>query len=186
MRIFAILLLAIVGTPAVHAQKFGYVDTDYILGQMPAYRSAQAQLDELAKTWQDEADKLKRSLDQMFREYKAEELLLSPQQRKEREELIVKRESELNAYREQKFGYNGELFKKREELIKPIQDKVYEAVQKLAKEQNLDFIFDKGGDLIMLYSNPRFDKSDEVLENLGIAPQENTTPGGTTPGGNNR
>jgi outer membrane protein len=179
MRTLAIILFSLFAMQTANAQKFGYVDTDYILSQMPAYRSAQAQLDDLAKEWQAAADNMKKSLDQMFRDYKAEEMLLSPQQRKEREELIVKREAELNAYREQKFGYNGELFKKREELIKPIQDKVYEAVQKVAKEQNLDFIFDKGGDLIMLYSNPRFDKSDEVLESLGIAPQDTSKPGNT-------
>jgi outer membrane protein len=103
-------------------------------------------------------------------------MLLSPQQRKEREEIIIQKEQELNTFREQKFGYQGELFKKREELIKPIQDKVFEAVQKVAKEQALDFIFDKSSDLIMLYSNVRFDKSDEVLEALGIAPQEEIKP----------
>ncbi len=170
------VLLMIATALSASAQKFGFVDTDYILSQMPSYRSAQSTLDQLAADWQAEADKKKQNLDLMFREYKAEEMLLSPQQRKEREEIIIQKEQELNTFREQKFGYQGELFKKREELIKPIQDKVFEAVQKVAKEQALDFIFDKSSDLIMLYSNVRFDKSDEVLEALGIAPQEEIKP----------
>ena len=175
-KIILPVLLCTASALSVSAQKFGFVDTDYILSQMPSYRSAQTTLDQLSTEWQAEADKKKQNLDLMFREYKAEEMLLTPQQRKEREEIIVQKEQELNAFREQKFGYQGELFKKREELIKPIQDKVFEAVQKVAKDQALDFIFDKSSDLIMLYTNVRFDKSDEVLEALGVAPQEEKSP----------
>jgi outer membrane protein len=177
MKKWMLPLLLIAGSAmSASAQKFGFVDTDYILSQMPSYRSAQSTLDQLSGEWQAEADKKKQNLDLMFREYKAEEMLLTPQQRKEREDIIVQKEQELNTFREQKFGYQGELFKKREELVKPIQDKVFEAVQKVAKDQALDFIFDKSSDLIMLYTNVRFDKSDEVLEALGIAPQEETKP----------
>ncbi|MEN9511572.1 MAG: hypothetical protein RLZZ370_1391, partial [Bacteroidota bacterium] len=104
------MLLIAGSTMSASAQKFGFVDTDYILSQMPSYRSAQSTLDQLSAEWQAEADKKKQNLDLMFREYKAEEMLLSPQQRKEREEIIVQKEQELNAFREQKFGYQGELF----------------------------------------------------------------------------
>ncbi len=166
------LILTIVAFSAcsfASAQKFGFVDTDYVLSQMPEYRSAQKQIDELSNKWQKEADDKKASLDQMYKDYNAEKLLLTPQQCKEREDEIVKTEDELYAFQQEKFGPEGELFKKRQEFVKPVQDKVYSAIQKVAKENGLDFIFDKSGDLIMLYSNPKYDKSDLVLSELGIA-----------------
>lgn len=161
------LLLMNVGASA---QKFAYVDTEYILSQIPEYRSAQKQIDELAEKWQKEIDTKYAQIDKMYKDYKAEEVILNGEQKKQREADIIAKEKEVKKFQQDKFGYEGEMFKKRQELIKPIQDRVFEAIQKVAKESALDFIFDKSGDMVMLFSNARFDKSDEVLEELGITP----------------
>jgi len=172
----------------VQAQKFSYVDTEYILGQIPEYRSAQTQIDEVAEKWQKEIDDKYASIDKMYKDYRAEEVILNGEQKKQREAEIIAKEKEVKKLQQEKFGYEGELFKKRQELIKPIQDRVFEAIQKVAKENNLDFIFDKSGDMVMLFSNARYDRSDEVLEELGITPikeDKNPSGGDLPPGGNN-
>jgi outer membrane protein len=150
------------------AQKFGYVDTEYILDMMPDYRSAQKQLDMMAEDWQKEMDKKQEAIDKMHRDLKAEQILLTEDLRKKREQEIKEKEKELKDFRNEKFGYEGELFKKRQELIKPIQDKIFVAIQNIAKKNAFDFIFAKSGEMIMLYSNAKYDKSDEVLSELGV------------------
>lgn len=164
------------------SQRFGYVDTEYILDLLPEYRSAQKQLDQIADDWQKEMEKMQVQIDKMNKDYQAEQVLLTEDLRKKREEEIKSKEKELKDYRTKKFGYEGDLFKKRLELVKPIQDKVFDAVQKVAKQSALDFIFAKSGELIMLYSNARYDKSDEVLTELGVA--INKTDKNKTPGNN--
>lgn len=152
------------------AQKFAYVDTEYILDEMPEYRAAQEKLNDLAKDWEKQIQTYKRSIDKMFRDYRAERLILSEAVKKEREEAIFAKEKELEEYKKAKFGSGGELDKKREELLKPIQDKVFDAIQELAKDNALDFVFDKSGSTTMLFTNSKFDRSDEVLDYLGIVP----------------
>ncbi|MGB1037106.1 MAG: OmpH family outer membrane protein [Bacteroidia bacterium] len=169
-------MLALV-TLNASAQKFAYVDSEYILSQMPAYKSAQTQLNELSKTWQDEIDKEFEAIDKLYKQYQAEKVLLTKDMQTKRENEIIEKERAAKKLQNEKFGYEGELFKKRSELIKPIQDKVYEAINKVAKSNGLDFIFDKSGDMLMLVSNPKYDRSDEVLEELGVVP--------TKGGGNN-
>ena len=154
------------------AQKFGYVDTDYILGQMTEYKAAQKQLNELSQKWENELKTMKDEVDKMYKDYKSEEILLSPSQRKEREDQIVAKEDGMKKFEQQKFGVEGELFLKRKELIKPIQDKVFAAIQKVAKNNGLDFIFDKSANMNILFSNPKFDRSDDVLDELGVVPEE--------------
>lgn len=166
-RIILFLVLLSIGSLA-QAQKFGYVDTEYILDMMPDYRSAQKQLDMMAEDWQKELDKKQETIDRMYRDLQAELVLLTEELRKKREQEIKDKEKELKDFRNQKFGYEGELFKKRQELVKPIQDKIFVAVQNIAKKNAYDFIFAKSGELIMLYSNAKYDKSDEVLAELGI------------------
>ncbi len=156
----------------VNAQKFGYVDTDYILEKMPTYKSAQKQIDDLSAEWQKEIDDQYAAIDKLYKDYIAEEPLLTPAQKKDREQIIVNKENEVKALQQKRFGIDGDLFKKRQELIKPIQDKVFEAVKKVARDNALDFIFDKAGGIVMLFSNPKYDKSDEVLEELGVATQD--------------
>ncbi len=152
------------------AQKFAYVDTEYILSLLPDYKSAQKKLNEIAENWQKEVDKKYEDIDKMYKEYQAEKILLTPEQQKVREDDIINKEKDAKKFQQDKFGYEGELFKKRQELVKPIQDKVYEAIQKIAKDENLDFIFDKSSDMTMLYSNAKYDKSDNILSLLGVAP----------------
>jgi len=159
----------------------GYVDTDYILGRMAEYKSAQTQLEDLSAKWEADAQKLQNQLTQMEKDYQAEEILLTSDQKKVKKDAIQIQEKELMKYREEKFGSNGALFKKREELIKPIQDKLFEAVQAVAKKEGFDFVFDKASGVQMLYANPKFDKTFEVLEELGIPLTENeSNPKGKT------
>ena len=163
-----VTLLIILATFQVKAQRFAYVDSEYILSQMPAYKSAQTQIDELSKKWQEEIETKFAEIDKLYKVYQAEKVLLTKDMQTKRENEIIELERAAKKLQNDKFGYEGELFKKREELIKPIQDKVYEAINKVASENGLDFIFDKSGDMLMLVSNSKYDRSDEVLEELGV------------------
>jgi len=166
------------------AQKFAYVDTEYILDMLPEYKSAQKQLDLIAETWQKEIETKQAEIDKMRKDYQAEQILLTEEMRKKKEAEIAAKEQDLKEFTNKKFGYEGDLFKKRQELIKPIQDKVFNACQKIAKQSALDFIFAKSAEFIMMYSNARYDKSDEVLAELGVTVTKNkTTKTGTTGGG---
>lgn len=165
------LLLSLIAFNA-KAQKFGYVDTDFILGQLTEYKAAQKQLNEIAQKWEGDLKIMKDEVDKMYKDYKSEEILLSPTQRKEREDAIVAKEEAIKKFEQEKFGVNGELFKKRQELIKPIQDKVYAAIQKVAKNNGLDFIFDKSANMNILFSNPKYDRSSDVLDELGVTQTE--------------
>ena len=153
-----------------YAQKFAYVDTEYILSLLPDYKSAQKNLNEIAENWQKEVDQKYEDIDKLYKEYQAEKILLTADQQKQREDDIITKEKDAKKFQQDKFGYEGELFKKRQVLVKPIQDKVFEAIQKIAKDEVLDFIFDKSSDMTMLYSNAKYDKSDNVLTSLGVAP----------------
>lgn len=155
-------------TGKLYSQKFCYVDTEYILDKIPEYKSAQKQLDNLADEWKKEIDRMAKEIEALYKQYQAEQLIVPEDVRKKKEEEITKKEDELNKYKESKFGKEGELYKKRKELIKPIQDKVFDAIQKLAKEEAMDFVLDKAGAVTMLYTNAKYDRSDEVLEILGI------------------
>ncbi len=164
-----------------NAQKFAYVDTEYILSQMPTYKSAQTEIDELSKKWQAEIDTKFEAIDKLYKQYQAEKVLLTKDMQLKRENEIIEEERAAKKMQNQKFGFEGELFKKRQELIKPIQDKVYDAINKVAKNNGLDFIFDKSGDMLMLVSNSKYDRSDEVLEELGVVPTKGKNSGGDLP-----
>lgn len=168
-KIFLIFLLIGTAFANASAQRFGYVDTEYILDLLPEYRSAQKQLEQFSADWEKEIEKKQAVIEKMYRDYNAEQVLLTEDLKKRREQEISDKEKDLKEYRNAKFGFEGELFKKRQELIKPIQDRVFEAVQKVAKQSALDFIFAKGSEMIMLFANAKYDKSDEVLAELGVA-----------------
>lgn len=169
------LIFSVLWAADVQAQRLSlaYVDSDYILNRMPEYQSAQQQLNESAVKWEKEALDMETALVQMQRDFAAEEILLTAEQRKERKESINQQEKKLIDFRQDKFGTEGALFKKRAQLVKPIQDKMFEAVQAVAKAQGLDYIFDKASGVQMLYANPRYDKTFEVMEELGIPLTEN-------------
>jgi len=154
------------------AQKFAYIDTEYILAAMPEYKAAQSEIEVLSKEWADEIDTKKKEIDALARSLAAEVVLLTELKKEQREKEIKQKEKELGELQQRRFGYDGDLFKKRTELIKPIQDRIYEACQKLCREKAYDFLFDKSGGLTVMFANPRFDKSDELLEIMGVAAQK--------------
>jgi len=151
-------------------QKYAYVDSEYILENIPEYAAAQNKLDELSIDWQKEIEAKFKEVDSLYKKFETESVLLPEDIKTKRENEIVAKEKEAKALQKQRFGKEGDLYKKRTELVKPIQDKVYNAVEELATEGSYGIIFDKSGSLTMLYSNPKLDKSDEVLEKLGYKP----------------
>lgn len=166
-KLAAIITLLLLGTGVASAQKFCYVDTDYILAQSPAYQAAQTELNNLSVQWQKEVEGKFAEIDLMYKNFNQEKILMTDELRQKREAEIVQKEKEAKDFQKSKFGVDGELFKKRQELIKPIQDQVFGAVKTMAERDNYGVVFDKSSDLTMLYTNPKYDKSDEVLEILG-------------------
>ena len=163
-----ILILAVCFTSlGVNAQKFAYVDSDYILERMPEYGSAQDQLDKLSLNWQEEIEELYQQIDQLYKKYQADKILLTQEMKNKRESEIINKEKDAKELQRTRFGPEGDLYTKRKELIKPIQDKVYNAIQDFSNEKRYDIIFDKSSNLIMLFSNPSLDKSDDILKMLG-------------------
>ena len=150
------------------SQKYAIIDTRYILDKMPEYTTAQAKLDDIAGDWQKEIDSLQSQLDKMYKDYDAEQVMLSEDLRKKREDQLFGKEKNLRDLQRKRFGFEGDLFKKRQELIKPVQDKVYNAVQRLASQRGYDFILDKSEGITVIFADPKLDKSEDVLRELGI------------------
>jgi outer membrane protein len=167
----------------VQAQKFAYVDTQYILDNIPEFAEAQAQLDELSTQWQKEIEAKFADVDKMYKDYQTQSVLLPDDMKKKKEQEIVEKEKDAKNLQRSRFGKDGDLFKKRQELVKPIQEKVYNAIQELATNNNYAVVFDKGGSLTMMYANPKYDISDDVLDNLGANLNNRKGKGktGTTP-----
>tara|TARA_B110000093_G_C12896845_1_gene378605 strand:- start:63 stop:659 length:597 start_codon:yes stop_codon:yes gene_type:complete len=182
IKITTLFAIFAFSSTSVLAQKFAYVDSEYILSQMPAYKSAQTQLNEISKQWQSKVDEKFVEIDKLYKQYQAEKVLLTKDMKTKRENEIIEKERAAKKFQNDKFGYEGELFKKRSELVKPLQDKLYEAINKVAKGNGLDFIFDKSGDMLMLVSNSKYDRSDEVLEELGVVPSKNGNDNNLPPG----
>lgn len=150
------------------AQKYAIIDTRYILDKMPDYTQAQKQLDGIAAGWQKDIDTKQAGLDKMYKDYEAEQVMLSDDLKKKREDQLFLKEKELRDLQRQRFGFEGDLFKKRQELIKPIQDKVYNAVQKISTQRGYDFVLDKSEGITIIFADPKLDKSEDVLKELGI------------------
>jgi len=164
----AVLLLA--SAVAVRAQRLAYVDSEYILKHIPEYVSAQKQLDDLATNWQEEVDKQYGEIEKLYKAYQNDQVLLNDDMRRRREDEIVNKEKEVKEYQRQKFGYEGELYKERIRLVKPIQERVAKAIQDVANNQGLDLILDKGSEVTFLYANPKLDKSGDVITRMGFKP----------------
>lgn len=165
-RTLIIGLLSLIST-ATFAQKFAYVDTDYILKSIPAYESAQEQLEIMSKDWQAEIEAKYAEVEKMYKEYQAEKVLLTEDMKQKREEEIVAKERQTKELQKKYFGAEGDLYKKRQELIKPLQDDIFNAIKEIATAGNYAFIIDAAGGATFLYSDPKFDKSDDVLQKLG-------------------
>jgi outer membrane protein len=151
------------------AQRYAFIDTDFILEQIPAYQDAKTEVDAQAEKWQKQIEARYDEIEQMYTAYKAEQVLLTPEMRKQREDEIIKKEKDAKDFQREKFGVDGELFKLRQELIKPIQDSVFDAVRKMAEQKSYAVIFDKAASSsAIIYSNPKYDQSKEILQRLGF------------------
>ena len=150
------------------AQRYAVIDSKYILDKLPEYKDAQKRLDQFSEQWQQEIDLKQAMMDKMYKEYDAEQVMLSDVLKKKREDELYNKEKELRDLQKKRFGFEGDLFKKRQELIKPIQDRVFNAVQKLAVEKQYDFILDKSEGITVIFADPKLDKSEDVLRNIGV------------------
>ncbi|CAN5143903.1 hypothetical protein BH23BAC1_BH23BAC1_01510 [soil metagenome] len=168
MRKFTFLLVFLSLSFLGFSQKFGYVDSNYILSKMPDYKKAQDEINKLSLSWQDEIQNQYKEIEGMYDALKAEEVLLTSDMKNDRLAEIQKKEHEVKEYQKKVFGYEGLFFLKKKELIKPVQDEVFEAVNKIAVNNRLQIVFDKSGDLVMIYTDPIHDYTDLVLEELGL------------------
>lgn len=167
-KIILVVCCMVFAAIAAIAQKYAIIDTRYILDKMPEYNQAQKQIDATAADWQKDIDAKQLALDKMYKDYDAEKVMLSDDLRKKREDQLFLKEKELRDLQRQRFGFEGDLFKKRQELIKPIQDKVYNAVQKMAVQRGYDFVLDKSEGITIIFADPKLDKSEDVLKELGV------------------
>jgi len=169
-RIILILGFTFISLTAAFAQRLAYVDSDYILKHMPEYISAQKLLAALSNQWQKEVDQRYQEIDRLYKAFQADQVLMTPDMKKRREAEIADKEKTAKDFQRQKFGPEGELAQRSTSAIKPIQDKVAKAIQAVAEDQTLDMVFDKNSEVMMLYANPRYDKSADVLTKLGLKP----------------
>jgi outer membrane protein len=184
-KLLFIFILCISATYTVNAQKFAYVDSEYILENLPEYKSSQQQLDRVSLQWQKEIEAKFAEIDKMYKDFQAEAILLTDDMKKKREEEIIDKEKGAKELQKQRFGKGGDLLRKRQDLVKPIQDKVYNAIKEIATTKNYAVVFDKSSDMTMLFTNPKYDISDQVLENLGYSPAKNNDKDQTDPGSGN-
>jgi outer membrane protein len=163
LTIAVILTVAGIST----AQKYAFIDSEYILENIPAFTAAQEQLNQLSSQYQKELESMHAEIEQMYQDYQAESVLLSEDMKRKREDVIITKEKDYKQLQAKYFGPNGDLFKKRQGLVKPIQDDIFNAVQEIANEGSYAVIFDKSGGTALFFTNPRYDLSDQVLQKLG-------------------
>ena len=168
MRVIISILVTLISFSITFGQKFGYVDTDFILSKIPDYQEAQQEIEKISLSWQDEIQNMYQEIEGMYSALQAEEVLLTKEMKDERIAGIRKKENEVKDYQKKIFGFEGLFFLKKKELVKPVQDKVFEAVEKVAKDHRLQIVFDKSGDLVMIYTDPIHDYTDFVLDELGL------------------
>lgn len=170
------LVIATIGLSALGAfsQKFGYVDTEYILSRVPEYKVAQSEIEALSLKWQEEIQQKYKEIEAEYNTLQAEEVLLTKEMKDERLAAIRKMEEDVKEYHKKVFGFEGLFFLKKKELINPIQDKIFAAVEKVAKKNRLQIVFDKSGELVMIYTDPIHDYTDFVLEELGLGDENDT------------
>lgn len=167
MKHLMLCVCVLVASFTLSAQKFAYVNTELILESIPDYADAQKQLDDMSKKWQENIELKYKEIEKMYQTYKAEQILLTEELRREREKQILDKEEEVKNYQREKFGVNGELFKMRQKLIHPLQEQIYKALEDLSKRNGFNLIFDISGNSNILYYDARFDKTEEVIRKLG-------------------
>ncbi len=158
-----------------YALKICYVDTEYILSSIPEYEAANQQIDQMAENWRQEIDARYKEIEKLYKSYQAEQVLLPEQVKLQRQQEIETKEKAAKEFQKQKFGYEGELFQKKQELIKPIQDKVFKAIEKMARAESWDFVLDRSSGVMMLFANARLDKSDDIIRAMGYTPKGETS-----------
>lgn len=166
-RIIFTLVAVCVLTVAANAQKYAFIDSDYIMENIPSFKAAQEQINQLSAQYQKELESMHAEIEQMYKDYQAESVLLSDDMKRKREDVIISKEKEYKKLQRKYFGPEGDLFKKRQGLVKPIQEDVFNAVQEIATEGSYAVIFDKAAGTTLFFTNPRYDLSDKVLEKLG-------------------
>lgn len=169
MKKIIFLIITVFGlTQFASAQKYGYVDSQYILEKMPEYKEAQKKLDDLSAQWQKELQAKQDEIAKMYKDYQKEQILLPEDMKIKRQDEIMLKEKEMKELQKSRFGVNGELFTKRQEMIKPIQEKIYKAIKEVAESGGYAFIFDKSNNPSILYADPKNDKTDQVIKKLGL------------------
>jgi outer membrane protein len=166
--LFLSLIMIALTTSAFAQQRYAVIDTKYILDRIPAYKEADAKLKVIGEQWQKEIDDLQAQLDKMYKNYESEQFMLTDALKKKREDELFEKEKQVRDLQKKRFGYEGDLFKERQRLIKPVQDKVYDAIQKIATSRSYDFVLDKSEGITIIFADPKLDKSDDVLKELGI------------------
>jgi len=167
-KIVSLVCLFLVFSFIAKAQRYAVIDSKYILEKLPEYKESQTKLDQFSVQWQKEIEKTQVDLDKMYKDYDAEQVMLTDDLKKKREDQLYNKEKEVRDLQKKRFGFEGDLFKKRQELIKPIQDRVYIAIQKLALDKSYDFILDKSEGITVIFADPKLDKSEDVLKFLGV------------------
>jgi outer membrane protein len=168
-RFLMIIAVVVMAATAGKAQKFAYIDSEFILENIPEYADAKKEVDELSMQWQKDIEAKFAEIDQLYKKFTAEAVLLPDDIKAKREQEIIQKEKAAKDLQKQRFGTDGDLFKRREELIKPIQEKIAAALESLASTENYAVIFDKAGSVSMMYTNPRYDISEDVLDKMGYS-----------------
>jgi len=172
MRLFSILLLTLtMAAPAVAQERIAYIDSESVLNQITEYRTVQANLDRLAQQWQTELAELQQEIDALARDFEARELLFTEAERERKRDEIRAKEQEMESRRTQRFGPDGEFFREQQRQMRPVQERLLDAIDVVAQDEDYDYVFDKSGDYLFLYARPQLDISDLVLEELGIDAQ---------------
>lgn len=165
---FLSVVLVVLITAAQAQQRYAIIDTKYILEKIPEYKDADKKLQQIGDQWQKEIDGKQTQLDKMYKNYEAEQFMLTEELKKKREDELFILEKEIRDLQKKRFGYEGDLFKERQRLVKPVQDRVYNAVQKIAIAKSYDFVLDKSEGITVIFADPKLDKSEDVLKELGI------------------
>ncbi|GAC1534481.1 MAG: OmpH family outer membrane protein [Sediminibacterium sp.] len=149
-------------------QRYAIIDTRYILEKIPEYKDADKKLQQIGEQWQKDLDDRQAELDKMYKNYEAEQFMLTDALKKKREDELFVKEKEIRDLQKKRFGYEGDLFRERQRLVKPVQDRIYNAVQKIALAKSYDFVLDKSEGITVIFADPKLDKSDDILKELGI------------------
>ena len=183
-RLFFVLLCAVWGLVPAHAQKFGYVDTEFVFSKMPEYQKALGEIDKFTDKWSKDIQDKYVDIEKLQKTYQAEEILLTEDMKRDRQRALSEKEREAREYNNKVFGYEGLLFQKKKELMKAPMELVQRAIDKVAVQKKLDFMFDKASDFVMLYTNPRHDYTDYVMEELGLDAASAKATAGNSPASN--